>query len=1574
MPKNPLYKGNTIDNFGRNLPVPYIDKIELYDIPTSELTETYVELGLTEAASEDFTGYLSPLSKIKLFVSFLIHDDENFDARKYIDTLHKDFYITFAMLTNKDSISSFQANRVNLNPLMIQYRTTTSVIAPANPFKNVFITRPLTDFPTEFAFTSEYDENDNAILKTSTITVEIYTEKLIQVSDMMVGVGVSSADPDVLLWRPPGVMALSYGDLAFEDIKVNGLLANRDRVGFFTESGEYYTGSPMVGTDGRYYKGDNFDAEDVKERLDELQASYQAAAQIDTELKTALTSVDYLYSTYGNTPEYLVQLNAYRRTLKFQDVNTPAGRYYTEYRNLINNVMVALAESEEVFKKITYSNKLRDHRPALYTPVNTATYDSTLGEEDFLYNKVLQTSLAKYVDARQTSPDGETTINPLYTPEAPYNPTEMRDAFELSIKTKLSRFYAESTFGGTTRTIMDMAGMTYSGTAGMMILADLLSAVDTSSDGFDADTPVGMDNVSNFLNILLQSQVDTAVTKFGRAYEAMQQMVDGSSGGGVRIYLGGYDMEAFSGTDFESSEVFAAIEGRYGEDWEDDEEYLAGLDASEFSVKRNWMAFWSAHYILGEKGNPRNGCTLEFGYDNSDGFDEHTKTHHGCGLMQHIIHTDIDGESITNIDYKAWGGSADDHKFVQYKCFKQIRPFINVAGYDNPAREDFDGFDTRTTYGGDLVYVDRVERGGAAHNPTADRYDRTRNSRIASGQFSHYGGMTQGSYSDRNGNEHAHQGYWYYEDEITENRDYFAGDSRFGYYAFYTSEAGDEYSSSMAPSWALKSKTWFTDKIRTALMEDDYLFGTSQAAAGKAVKTAGGKTADGNAAAAEAPFGDDIKYSIQTMFDLILNLFLGLEEEGHSQSLFINLLDNTDSWNELVSSWNLIDLDGNLNTTNVMSYATDFANQMEDVLFLALDTLVGADSDCKTYRLRWCPSQYVSTTDGVLSTKYDTNASSDDNPYGGNWWALYGTRTQRSPDGTAHSEPVYLPEQTTRNHPYYWQGGFYRQPDKFRLPHLLPSEQGQLSCGASCRTRLNADPHFAINSSPHIYDFYVEDEGYLESAGAGDYGAVIPGRAVHNFCNSAILAVKALWRGSFRTDVVDVIQDIIPLLSDWHGVNMSLGQHSRLAYTDIIVQKYGWFFFDMEKYMAKQSNISQYMNPRSIERFFEAGRDMMNMSVKIDEVKLHRWDAPKEDQIYADDFTRAFNNDGCHVELTLNKDNSTSAQPTTDVSIGYQGYSNRTPPAPPGAEGMLTTINSLDTDLPYPYIRQMDVATWNDLCVAEGNLHDTTHGPGLSRTKSYNQYSYLMQRNYDFTGNALIPNEYRLACFSYNYYVDDDVALRSGDAYQISVKIRDRSQRVVQVIINELSTILEEYDVYAEFAAENCAFNMFDGQFNAFFINKMNEQYEGRMDEAPWQKASVAITLLEDLLFMRYGGELSVIYEAANSISDNINPYTGTLEQVRYWQLYFATKLEDLLSLRTQIREDHYDYIDGQYVQKSESQYKYYKMGNSMNDYDTKRDEVIITQGIVDYAADHTDTFPELPDNSVGQDQDAGTF
>jgi hypothetical protein len=1406
MARNTIYKGNTIDNFGRNLPVPYIDKIELYDVLGDDIDVAEETLGFTPTAE-------LKISRIKIHMSLLMHTDEGFPVDEYIDELYKDLNLNIMLLTDKTYTGRLMQSKRNLKSVISSIFTPADASGwPAGVGTEAYILAGLDEdtiytgtynldnqFKTydmgsllsasDLQFAAEYDENDNAILKSSNIIIEVYVPKIYDAAEMAVFVGVSIAPPAELYPFTDVLMAMSYGDFSVERIKENKVLANRNRVGFFTRNNEFYPQRPMLSVNGDYFKTENFDVTQIKDSLDNLQASYSSAAQSDVELKTVMGNVDFIYTKYGETPEYLVQLNSFRKNIKNQDVSTATGRYYESYRILVHNANSALMnDNEQVFKRITYSSKLRDHRPSQWLPSLGATHDSSLEDNDFIYEIMLQTNLSKYVAAR--SDTGALEIDPLFTPEAPYNSDEMYADYHEAIKAKLRRFSQTFTTHTTTNTGTTLSGFYNS-------LGDDWSTV---IGGFDGSRKLGMDNVSQWLNDDKPVLLQTARLGFENAYTSF---LDWATAGewpdrqARRIYLGGYGSDAA----FLGSELIEHLETEYGTTWEDALEEN-DMPRSAMAAQHNQHAYESAKILFGHHGNPEH-CTLEFGYDTVAGPPDAAGNYTCAPLYQTYLNVDSDGEEIEGVDRKTVDFGSD--KYIPYKCFNQLRPFINIIGYGAEDNEDWVSDHVTTeisTFGTFLRLRDHT---------TDSSYD-----------------------------------------------------------------------------WTLRSSTWFRDQIKDILMADPWLNPATSTDAGGSLVGA-------------------LEASVGLVYTLYLN---------HESSYFLNLLNNEESWNNLVSSESLLNAEGAVRTQKLNDYADSFANNIEDILYGLMDDFIYNDPNNKTYRLRWCPR--LSTTN-----HYDSNCNNE-NPYGGLWKHLITPREKKDPHGNPWDDAAGHRGASTA---WYTEGGCGR------------TESG---------TRTTSGQYFRLNPSRYTH----------ASMGTGG-GVVVAGRYVFNAGNVLANIFKNVWETVWKPDVVDAVKDIVPLLAEYHGLNMNSGLHDMMAYIDIVTEKYGYFFFDMEKFIMQQSTISQYLNPAAFEKFFGFGRDLLNMTIKLDEVVLKRWTG-YTDPSTGESFTAipAFGQRGPNVKLTLDKNSAFLGTPTEDLSLRFEGSTG------PGG-----------TTLPYPYIPQLDVTGWTDLAISTGpgftgEVLDTGT-PGTSTMKlgkSYKQWAYLMQRNYDFAGTDAVPNEYRMACFAYNYYIDDDAALRGPDAYKIKVKVRDKSDLII-IKLNDLAwEINNEFIEYSLAAAENCAYDKFNSQFNQFFIDKMNEQWENNMENAPWIRLSAAIPILEDLIYGRYGGELSVVFEAAQYISDSINPYSGSLELLLHYKERFDGLLSEIDILEAQIREDHYDTSPGGgfSTRKASSEYRVFVIGKSSSG-PQGQNPLIVNKGIIDYAANRTDEFPGLPDDSVSQ-------
>jgi len=1297
MAKNTIYKGNTINNFGRNLPVPYVERIEIRDVQEADWRSVGEELGIEIGAEV-------PISKITIFTSLLFNVGAEFMMGDFTQQLFNDLNINFMSLTNVDRINSLRESKKNLKSVVIA--DIDDSVRPADMLDHAWDTTSglYNQFQTlrlgstavldAISFTSEYDENNNEIQKTSNIAYDLYVPSVFNLDNLTIFVGVSVGDPADMVDFQDIVYALSFGDLAIERVKQEGVLNARDSIGFFDVDGAYYPGATLMDLQAHYRMSEDISPDDIKEGIDSLKKLYEKDAKKDQELESVINSIDFIYSEYGTTPMYLVQLNRFMRNIRNQDLATRGGEFYERYRRLVNNAASALRSYPEVTKRITYSSKIRDYRPSQWMPPPEPTYDldGELYNRDFAYKIFLQTNLAKYIGAHSS-----TGLDSPFQPEVAYTPNEMETTYMAAVGAKFARFLAAET-----------------------------SATRTDADG--RDQPKGMDNLERWLTVDRTETINSTVAEFKQSIQDFQDWAVARDVSAVqRIYYGGP----------EDSADWLAI-ARYEQGWD---------DSIDFEDQRNALAFESAKRFFGYHGNPEsNNCTLEFGWDaakTSDGWN--------CNILSRQSSVGWD-DGVTVAD----GGT----KFNQYKCFYQEAGMINVAGYGSTTNTDDD------IYG---VYL----------------------------------------------------------------------------------KVQDAEGSSYADSWNLRSANWLAEnKIRPVI--ETYM--TEESVEG-------------------------IYVSIQGAFDYLRVNWLGGNTADTVGALWKELITNEDGWNQLVADYSLLDDDGNLLEAALFTFASDLSDAMDSWIQQYTDTITAGGSLFKNFRLRWCPD-IESGTD-----IFDPARGKSSDPYGGSWSSLIESREKRD-----HRGHIYNDADEALDRSYYKSGG----------------------CG----------------SLPGVSD-------HPRRATSNGIGR-------HEVNLAAQIAAPALdrWKNTWSDSARDAITDAVRLIAEYHGLGVSKGQHQILSRVDIVTQKYGWFFFDLEKYIQKHSALSRFVNPGLFQKYFEWGRDMVNNTVRIEDVTFFR--CPTKYDAATGVYENAFGETGPHVEMKLNINSTYNAQPTDIQRLKFIGSC--------GDGGSISAGNA-----PYGKIKQMDVAGWDDLVVrqedGEAYMKDKETGEAVS---SYVQYSYLMQRNYDFAYDDKIPNDYRMACFAYNYYIDDDEALKGPDSVGVKVTVRDRSDLIITQYHSYLEEILESFEDYVALAEESCAYNSFDGQFNQFFINAMDEQYAEKPTAAPWLRAAATYALYEDMFLGKYGGEYSIVLEGASSQADNVNPYTGNLEALREFAAELKTMVDRVAVMATIID------LVGTTSEGTEviPEYTEFMIGHANSSAERGRNAILIDRAMIDYAGDMNTVFP----------------
>jgi len=378
---------------------------------------------------------------------------------------------------------------------------------------------------------------------------------------------------------------------------------------------------------------------------------------------------------------------------------------------------------------------------------------------------------------------------------------------------------------------------------------------------------------------------------------------------------------------------------------------------------------------------------------------------------------------------------------------------------------------------------------------------------------------------------------------------------------------------------------------------------------------------------------------------------------------------------------------------------------------------------------------------------------------------------------------------------------------------------------------------------------------FAEPAGGPSLGE-LPGNLRHDMLADITAALKNVWTENLRPLVKEYIKTVIPWIADYHGVTLGSGRHRKLANVNIVVQKYGWAFFDMEKYIMYQSEISKYLDPAKLEEFLPYGRDMLNDTIRLKRFQFRR---RAEDGVHDD-----------QTEVTLKVVNG---------SLLQQG-----PVSPVKATGTCSAEPLYGAPLT---IKALEVFSWRDFAATtEGELVADGESVPASRI-----FAHVIPRNVDFPDSAIVPDNYRLMAFNFNYFLDDDLANEYGDVIETQFKLEDNSLKIIYHMADLLREQFDKLTEYYDLAKENCAYNRFDSEFNVFFKQKMLQQYEDNPSAAPWVTAAAVFATYSDLYMDAYSGDYFTALDEARKIMDSINPETGWLDGLEIFYNQFASLL-----------------------------------------------------------------------------------
>ena len=285
---------------------------------------------------------------------------------------------------------------------------------------------------------------------------------------------------------------------------------------------------------------------------------------------------------------------------------------------------------------------------------------------------------------------------------------------------------------------------------------------------------------------------------------------------------------------------------------------------------------------------------------------------------------------------------------------------------------------------------------------------------------------------------------------------------------------------------------------------------------------------------------------------------------------------------------------------------------------------------------------------------------------------------------------------------------------------------------------------------------------------------------------------------------------------------------------DAIVRNAGYFFFDYEKALRKTANINQI----------------------VDVGKLIKWGIPTD--------YKSFRISSAAIRRRLSEQS-----PHKRVQI----------------------TSELDEDVAYPVTRLTEVddnSTKGSLSIpAPGFYSDfSPEGEESKLVLSSQENMHLTVRNFEPLQKRGVSGklpDYRLVCFEFQDFMDDDIAVsrdRDGnlkiDSYDTEVVIVDNSIEILKQFINKYEKAMTQLLNYKDETITMFAYDETSGLFNDFFVDGISATYSGNEAEAPWYRAPVIYNLHRDLLYNVFDGSIGAIYEDARTIMNNINPANGS--------------------------------------------------------------------------------------------------
>ena len=376
------------------------------------------------------------------------------------------------------------------------------------------------------------------------------------------------------------------------------------------------------------------------------------------------------------------------------------------------------------------------------------------------------------------------------------------------------------------------------------------------------------------------------------------------------------------------------------------------------------------------------------------------------------------------------------------------------------------------------------------------------------------------------------------------------------------------------------------------------------------------------------------------------------------------------------------------------------------------------------------------------------------------------------------------------------------------------------------------------------------------------------------------------------------------------GVSYDEGTVSILKDLDILFEKRGFVFFDLEKHVRSQSIISRYLDVNSLLRNLPETQEILSAQIGVRKAHL-------KNNSYNYSFEIVHPTDAA-----ASSGIGSNSDPTRPSELNFNIFGGT------AQKSIYARAKVLDANY-----YQLFSDSFHDTSTDEYNDYNVelmTDGP--AKFGQFDIYSTFGQRLFGFYGfsDADLPSrmtwydDYRLQMYEYRVVMDDDLAYLDAEEDDSSTEMRenqltrdqlhwevtveDGSQNLVFALIESFNEIYNEfYDDYYDVANESCSFNEFTDQFNQYFVDAMTNTYTDSAD-APWYKMVSAYVVYADIFTSFFGGSETAMLESADALLAGIRPETGNLaaltsfveECQRFYDFLEGIRLEIQIYLDTE--------------------------------------------------------------------------